>query len=222
MEKLLQSYEKVNHEMVDKLVSKGYSLAVKGRRFVKRVSKQHSEGREKVRTEPGTVQHQDFLARHRYAGEFFFGTRGGGILNMSDLFLGYEREIIKEDAKILQKVKDVLTEADELAEKYNNLIRSKGIWRKPDYLTAIKRHHGTNIPPESEKKINTFGLKRLKEIYDEKYKDSPPPESQKWTPVLESELQRLNKGEVNTFQETSIYGNALGKIKNIFSSVCRV
>ena len=192
-------------------MSKGYSLAVKGRRFVKRVSKQQCEGREKVRTEPGTVQHQDFLARHRYAGEFFFGTRGGGILNMSDLFLGYKREIIKEDAKILQKVKDVLTEADELAEKYNNLIRSKGIWRKPDYLTAIKRHHGTNIPPESEKKINTFGLKRLKEIYDEKYKDSPPPESQKWTPVLESELQRLNKGEVNTFQETSIYGNALGK-----------
>lgn len=211
---LLQSYEDSNHEVVDKLISKGYVLAEEGRRFVKRVSKEQSIGREAARTLPGTLEHQDYLVKLRYAGDFHFATGGGGVLNSSDLFLGHERKIMNEKAELLEKVKAFLSEVSENEKAYFELVDSDRDWKKSDYIVAIRRHHGIKMPPEDERAIATMKVGPLSELYNSKYIDKELPSIIDWSIDMECELNRLKKGELNSFQETSIYGKALEKNEN--------
>ena len=211
---LLQSYEDSNHEVVDKLISKGYVLAEEGRRFIKRVSKGQSIGREAARTLPGTLEHQDYLVKLRYAGDFHFATGGGGVLNSSDLFIGHERKIMKEKAELLEKVKSFLSEVSENERAYFELLESDRDWKKPDFIVAIRQHHGIKMPPEDERAIATMKVGPLRELYNSKYIDQDLPSIIDWSIDMECELNRLKKGELNSFQETSIYGKALEKNEN--------
>ena len=48
-------------------------------------------------------------------------------------------------------------------------------------------------------------------MYSSRYSDLDCPSILDWTIEMESELNRLKRGELNSFQETSIYGKALAK-----------
>ena len=98
---LLEWFETKNHEIVEKLVSKGYKLATEARRFVNRITKEQVNARDALRTEPGTRERQDALAKARYSGDHFF--IDGGVMNSADLLIGKARQQMTQSAKMMQK-----------------------------------------------------------------------------------------------------------------------
>ena len=100
--------------------------------------------------------------------------------------------------------------ATDIKTKYDALVSlNKSKWTKEDYKLAIQRHHGDKTTvPKGETAMSSLLLSKAKSIYTHKYKDKDPPLIRTWTPRMEAKLIRLERGEINDIQETSIYSNA--------------
>ena len=96
---LIEHFEIRNHRLVEMLVEKGYYYSVDARRFVKRITKEQTAGRDAhICTKLGTRERQDLLAKTNIAGIFFQITEGGWVKNSSDFLLGRERKLMKDAA----------------------------------------------------------------------------------------------------------------------------
>ena len=56
--------------------------------------------------------------------------------------------------------------------------------------------------------MSSMTMSKARSIYNRKYKNKNPPLIRTWTQRMESKLIRLERGEINDIQETSIYSNA--------------
>ena len=74
---------------------------------------------------------------------------------------------------------------------------------------AIQRYHGDKTTvPKGETAMSSMTMSKARSIYTRKYKNKNPPLIRTWTQRMESKLIRLERGEINDIQETSIYSNA--------------
>ena len=213
---LLDTLESQNHACVARLVEKGYFLASEGKRYVKRITASQIEGRDAHKTLPNTRERQDALMACSTAGQFFWFTDGGYVMNCTDMLLARERREMKVRAKPMETQKKLLAKyASIVADAKNVFAKPYGKWTGSDFKTAIKYKQGHN-PQQVVKGMHSWGVSKLKEFYESTYKGkgrSDPTEE--WTPAMETELSRLLNGEINDVQESVIYSRAL-KTQNAF------
>jgi hypothetical protein len=207
---LYDELEKQNHDVVDALVSKGYTSAIHLRRCIDRISARQVEGRESVSTEPHTREHQDLLMRASTAGQFFRATQGGGALNCSDALLGYARRDMHDKADVMEKKKkDALKYEKDARHGWTIYDRkpNHSTWNVGEMRSVIRWLQGL-AQPEGEK-LNNMNKPGLQALYLQKYRNVQGSRLPCWTRDEEHELERLRAGEISSFEETAIYGKAV-------------
>jgi hypothetical protein len=211
---LLDQLEAQNHSAVESLESKGYELASKGKRYVHRVTSSQVAGRQ-VRTEPNTRERQDLLQKCVTAGNFFEVTGGGGVANNADMLLAKERKEMLQEVPTKEKTKKNLIEYSVIRSKARTVYdKSFSKWQKGDFVLACKYKTGP-FPPKG---LAISGMKKsqLSAFYNNKYKGRRRQRKWKgWTRKNEAELVRFKSGQINSVQETAIYGRAL-ETQNIY------
>ena len=207
---MLDTLEQQNHSTVAQLVEKGYTLATLGKRNVERITATQTEGRAAVRTLPNTRERQDLLMKCSRAGHFFEITDGGGVLNSADMLLAKERKDMLVRAQALEKTKKSLEDYTMVSIEAVEVFNKPYIgWLKNDFKIALKYKHGPNAP-QGETSISGWGKKKLKQQYDLKYKGKSRDQRWNgWTVKQQQELERLERGEITTVQESVIYGRAM-------------
>jgi hypothetical protein len=209
---LLEYLEKDNHEVVAKLEEKGYKLAKEGKRFIKRLSVEQIQGREAVRTAPNTRERQDALAKAHRAGQYFHIMNGGGVLNCADLLIGLERKEMAKKADEMRKEKEAILKSSLVLEEAQAvLLKPESSWLRPDFILAIKSkiaEHSNDVPKGGWSKIL---VKDMKELWITRFKALPGIVVNQWDDEKETELRRLSSGQINSVQETAVYGRSLEK-----------
>jgi len=144
MGELLNAAESWNHELVDKLAAKGYSLAENlFQRNVKRVTVEQVASRmESPHTVPNTRERQDALMQISTAGQFTESLVEGVfcIFNSADMILAISRKENHKTVATLQKRKDAALKAVNNQTKASNLFNNKLYqkWTKSDFIIALK------------------------------------------------------------------------------------
>ena len=102
------------------------------------------------------------------------------------------------------------TKSVAVEQSYKKLLASKkNKWTAANYIMAIKRHHGVEVPPKGETSLEGKNANAIKRIYESKYKNQKPPTRRIWTPAMEAKLSRYKRGEINSVEETALYGQAV-------------
>jgi hypothetical protein len=221
MQLLLLDLERHNHEAVHRLKANGYAEADAARRYVKRIrvstSSVDDDDNIVARTEPNTRERRLALEQASTAGQFYAVTNGGQVANHSDFLISREFKRMRAEAKDMRSVKKknerFFKSIEPAARKaYRSNYEQ---WNVNDLKAVISYRRG----PKAEKDLpKLHGLKKagLKKLYDESYKGNPSPRWQAWSFQEEEMLQRLEKLEVNEFEETVIYAKALESIRRYF------
>jgi hypothetical protein len=220
MQQLLIDLEKQNHEVADRLKANGYAEAEKARRCVNRIKVSTSDDDDDTplaRTEPNTRERRLALERASTAGQFYAVTNGGQVANHSDFLISREYRRMRAEAKDMQSVKKknehFFNSIEPAARKaYRSNYEQ---WNVTDLKAVISYRRG----PKAEKdlpKLHVLKKAGLKKLYDESYKGNPSPRWKPWSGREEEKLQRLERLEVNTFEETVIYAKALETILRYF------
>jgi hypothetical protein len=81
-------------------------------------------------------------------------------------------------------------------------------WKKDDLLVMIRWKQGP-LPTVVEKGLSAMNKSKLKNLWESKYSAMGRPPTAQWTDEQESELERLEASEINSLQETAIYGRAV-------------
>jgi hypothetical protein len=133
---LISVLEKENAESCTILKEHGYpeDAVMALHRQARRVSKDQTLSRDATCTEDGTRERQDLLEKCSTAGQFFYITRGGGIMNNSDVLYSFERKEMAESAKLWKVKKEEAIAFVPIQQAYNHIMKSK-----------------SNIPPEDWK-----------------------------------------------------------------------
>jgi hypothetical protein len=118
---LLEQLEQLNHGCVSRLTAKGYDLADKGKRFVRRITVAQVAGREATRTLPNTRARQDLLEKCSAAGEFFQVTSGGAVMNSVDMLLSRERKQMRKKAEAMKQLKKKVKEYEKTVVKVKHV-----------------------------------------------------------------------------------------------------
>ena len=114
--------------------------------------------------------------------------------------------LIKKEKKLVEKYEENEWDARNIVflKPYKN-------WIKNDFKIAIKYKQGLKAP--NNKKWNqTSTIAVLRSFYERHYKGRPrlgPPGKIQWTAENERKLNRLLSGEINSVEETAMYGRAL-------------
>jgi hypothetical protein len=214
---LLQQLENENHGAASNLLEKGYELAEQGKRYVNRITSNQQRGRDAVKTYANTRERQDALEKCKYPGDFFRATGGGACGNSSDCLLARARKNGYKDAIEFRKVFDGFNAYDKTKQDAKKII-SKKKWTVDDYRSLILYKLGPN-PEEGTTITQLRKLKKneLKSLWDSKYKSHERNllHGKSWTMEMQGKLDRLEEGEVESYEESGIYGRAL-ETQNMF------
>ena len=107
MAKAILEIEKMNHDAVEKLEEKGYSLANTLKRSLKKKSPSSSvEIEQHQTTVPGTSEHQRALSKASSQGKHFKVTDGGAPMNTDDCMIAAELKEWEKERVLLEKKKE--------------------------------------------------------------------------------------------------------------------
>ena len=202
-DRILKDIESMNHNAVATLTNAGYSRATLCKTTVKENDNDvfHSS-RENVATRPNTRERQELLASSKNkAGPFFRITRGGAELNCSDMLISIEMNRMKDKAKKLQKMKaDCLSRAALLEEVDEIMDECGGPMRVFQYKKCIEW--------KTKKKAGQKTLAKLKAEWEKKYAKLDAPPEIVWTKKEEARLQRLERGDITSISDSSLFKHA--------------
>ena len=201
-DRLLKNIEAMNHNAVETLCDAGYSKAKDCKSSVKeKEDDPFSSSRDNVTTRPNTRERQELLATSkRRAGTFFRITRGGAMLNTTDMLIAIEMNRMKDKAKKLQKVKDDCLYRAELLESVEDIMDCGGPRRLYQYKKCIEW--------KSKKKPGQKKLAALKAEWENKYAKADEPPVVIWTTKKEARLQRLERGDIDNIFDNSLFKHA--------------
>ena len=207
--------EEDNNMAVEKLVQSGFNLAFKGRRTVKRMSANQVAGREQIETVPGSRERQDLLAKCKSAEQHFCITGGGGLVNSTDALIGKVRQKMLVNAEAMRKEKDAMEEWEANRTLAQTVLQEKGDnlknWLKPELRALVAWMIGPCLP-EGKKMLPVSTTKAVyvnifKNKYKSKFDNGEYPEGG-WTDSMETELNRLESGDVGNLDETGLMKEA--------------
>jgi len=206
---LLTLLEEQNHQACNKLLEAGYNNAELLRRHVRRVTTNQTAGRDATVTIENTRARQDLLMEVSTAGQFFHVTNGGAPMNSSDALIAYERKRMFKEAEAMEKKKEMYTAfATKEAAAKAVLLKCQDYtkWTLADLKAVVRWKQG--LIALSDEKVSSMRKPALLSLYETRYLNVVP-EDLTWTQQDEAELTRLLAGEINSIQETAIYGNAV-------------
>jgi hypothetical protein len=124
---LINLIEETNIHVCAQLIDAGYSeeAVVTLQRFARRVTGRQVQTREATRTDAGSRERQDLLAKCTTAGQFFWITRGGAIMNSSDVLLSFERKEMEQKVKKMKQHKDDCGSFVNIKSDYDELMQTK-------------------------------------------------------------------------------------------------
>ena len=206
---LLLQMEHQNHDIVSKLLERGYAKAKNLKRYLDKVTSNQTQGRNNLLTLPGTTARQRALLKANTAGDFFRVTNGGGIMNSDDCILAAELKEYEKRSTILEKEKKEIytfrilkTEAMKILTKHDNEKK----WNAPEYekMILLKDH---TIPKKDLK-----GKAYKVSIWNTKYKHMHVP-NHRWTKKQE---KRLDDMEIFPLSTRQVSGNELLETEQTF------
>ena len=213
---LLKETRDLNHEVVERLVRKGYKLAVEAKRNLEEVNADDVQSAmELVYTEPHTRERQDQLQTVSRAGQFFKYTFGGDILNSSDFLIAMERKSMKKEYEKLKKRKQLVLSYHNDIVPAARLVFEKSYhkWTTQNFFHAIKYKQGIDVSCKEEKIVTSMKKPHLKKVYEEFYqgckRSTLVKEGLKWGEEQEHRLNNCERGVIDDLRETAIFGKAI-------------
>ena len=211
---LMQSIEDQNHQVVDRLVSNGYSFAVDLKRKLRRVTRSQPSDDNEVETERFTFsgitpQQRRLLEAKTTSGGFFKATNGGAPTNSDDCLVVAELKSYEKEKKQLEtKKKNTMLFRESKAASHGLLARTHNKeprnWLNGD-LRAMIRMKDPNVPS-----LGTLNKKELVERWEKKYsKMDDHAQDHRWTKRDERRLKYLDEGKIECIDKTGIYKRAI-------------
>ena len=118
----------------------------------------------------------------------------------NDYLYGIERKEMLEKAKVLEKDKKKMLEAENNIKAAKEILLRGGNLRRPDYEILIKSKDSTIKKSDiSKRKLDT-----LKKQWNEKYKTIPF-STRRWTEDNEKELKTMSDANINDLSLTKVY-----------------
>ena len=132
-------------------------------------------------------------------------------MNTADLLLARERKgMRKKVAQMIALKKKIIYYNETTVSKASKVYKKHyANWNKTNFIQAIKYKQGP-VPPKSESSLEKKNKGALQRLYEQNYKGKRRVGFKKrWTANDDSEMRRLEQGEIGSLQETVIYSRAL-------------